>query len=58
MYVYSFIKKIKNIRSFSKDFAWVTAYILEFCTRVPHKAGLKTLEKALNNRTNKDISTY
>ena len=58
MYMYSFIKKIKNISSFPKDFVLVTAYILGFSTSVPHKAGLKTLVKALNNRTNKDISTY
>ena len=35
----------------------VTADVVGLYPRIPHEAGLKTLEKALNNGTNKKFST-
>ena len=35
----------------------VTADVVGLYPRIPHEAGLKTLEKALNNGTNKKCST-
>ena len=35
----------------------VTADVMGLYPSIPHEAGLKSLEKALNNRTNKKVST-
>ena len=48
-----FIKKIKNISTIHKDFILFTADVVRLYPSIPHEAGLKALEKALNNRTNK-----
>ena len=52
-----FIKKIKNITIISKDSILVTADVVGLYPSIPHEAGLKALEKALNNHTNKKVST-
>ena len=52
-----FIKKIKNISTISKDSILVTADVVGLYPSIPHDAGLKAQEKALNNRTNKKFST-
>ena len=52
-----FIKKIKNIGTIPKDSILVTADFVGLYPSVPHKAGLKALEKALNSRTNKKVLT-
>ena len=53
-----FIKKTKNISTIPKDSILVTADFVGLYPSIPHKAGLKALEKALNNRTtNKKVST-
>ena len=51
-----FIKKIKNIGTAPMDYLLVTADVVGLCPSIPHEAGLKALEKALNNRTNKNVS--
>ena len=51
-----FIKKIMNIGAFPKDAILVTGVVVLYRS-IPHEAGLKALEKALNNCTNKNIST-
>ena len=48
-----FIKKIKNISTIHKDFILFTADVVRLYPSIPHEAGLKALEKALNNLTNK-----
>ena len=45
-----FIKKTKNISTIPKDSILVTADVMRLYLSIPHEAGLKTLEKALNNR--------
>ena len=52
-----FIKKIKNISTILKDSILVTADVVGLYPSIPHEAGLKAIEKALNNRTNKKVST-
>ena len=52
-----FIKKIKNISTFLKDSILVTAEAVGLYSSIPHEAGLKALGKALNNCTNKKVST-
>ena len=52
-----FIKKIKNIGTIPKDSILVTADVVGLYPSIPHEAGLKALEKALNSRTNKKVST-
>ena len=52
-----FIKKTKNISTIPKDSILVTADFVGLYPSIPHKAGLKALEKALNNRTNKKVLT-
>ena len=52
-----FIKKIMNIGAFPKDSILVTGDVVGLYCSIPHKEGLKALEKALNNRTNKNVST-
>ena len=52
-----FIKKIMNIGAFPKDSILVTGDVVGLYRSIPHEAGLKALEKALNNCTNKNIST-
>ena len=52
-----FIKKIKNISTIPKDSILVTADVVGLYSSIPHEAGLKTLEKALTNCTNKKFST-
>ena len=52
-----FIKKIKNIGAIPKDSILVTADVVGLYPSIPHEAGLKALKKALNNRTNKKVST-
>ena len=52
-----FIKKIKNIGTIPKESILVTADVVGLYPSIPHDAGLKALEKALNNRTNKKVST-
>ena len=52
-----FIKKIMNIGALPKDFILVTGDVVGLYRSIPHEEGLKALEKALNNRTNKSIST-
>ena len=47
------IKKIKNISTIPKNSIFVTADVLGLYPSIPHEA----LEKALNNRTNKKVST-
>ena len=51
------IKKIKNIGTIRKDSILVTADVVGLHPSILHEAGLKALEKALNNRTNKKVST-
>ena len=51
-----FIKKIMNIGAFPKDAILVTGVVVLYRS-IPHEAGLKALEKALNNCTNKNILT-
>ena len=48
-----FIKKIKNINIIPKDSILITADVVGLYPRIPYEAGLKAVEKALNNRTNK-----
>ena len=43
-----FIKKIMNIGAFPKDAILVTGVVVLYRS-IPHEAGLKALEKALNN---------
>ena len=50
-----FIKKIKNIGTIPKDSILITADVVRLCLSIPHEAGLKALEKALNNRINKKV---
>ena len=52
-----FIKKIKNISTIPMDSILFTADVVGLYPSIPHKAGLKALEKALNNSTNKKVST-
>ena len=52
-----FIKKIKNIGTIPKDSILVTADVVGLYSSIPHEAGIKALEKALNSRTNKKLST-
>ena len=52
-----FIKKIKNVGTIPKDSILVTADVVGLYPSIFHEAGLKALEKALNNRTNKKVST-
>ena len=52
-----FIKKIMNIGAFPKDSILVTGDVVGLYRSIPHGAGLRALEKALNNCTNKNIST-
>ena len=52
-----FIKKIKDINNSPKDSILVTADVVELYPSIPHRAGLEPLEKALNNRTDKKVST-
>ena len=52
-----FIEEIKNISNIPKDSILATADVVGLYPSIPHKAGLKALEKALNNRTNKKVST-
>ena len=52
-----FIKKIKNIGAILKDSILVTADVVGLYPSIPYQAGRKALEKALNNRTNKKVST-
>ena len=53
----NFIKKIKNIGTILKYSILVTADIVGLYPSIPHEAGLKALERTLNNRTNKKVST-
>ena len=50
-----FIKRIKNVRTISKDSILITADVVGLYQSIPHEAGLKALEEALNNRTNKIV---
>ena len=52
-----FIKEIMNIGAFPKDSILVTGDVVGLYRSIPHEEGLKALEKALNNRSNKSIST-
>ena len=52
-----FIKKIKNIGSIPKDSILVTEDVVGLYPSIPHEAGLKALEKDLNDCTNKKVST-
>ena len=52
-----FIKKIKDINNIPKDSILVTADVVGLYPSIPHEAGLEALEKALNNRTDKKVST-
>ena len=49
----NFIKKIKNISTIPKDSISISAGVVGLYPSIPHEAGLKTLEKALNNCGNK-----
>ena len=51
-----FMNKIKNISTIPKVSILVTADVMGPYPSIPHEAGLKGLEKALNNRTNKNVS--
>ena len=53
----NFIKKIKNIGTVLKYSILVTADVVGLYPSIPHEAGLKALERTLNNRTNKKVST-
>ena len=53
----NFIEKIKNIGTILKYSILVTADVVGLYPSIPHEAGLKTLVKTLNNRTNKKVST-
>ena len=50
-----FIKTIKNVSTIYKDSILVTADVVGLYHSIPHEAGLKALEEALNNRTNKIV---
>ena len=52
-----FIKKIKDINNIPKDSILVTADVVGLYPSIPHEAALEALEKALNNRTDKKVST-
>ena len=52
-----FIKKIKGINNIPKDSVLVTADVVGLYPSIPHEAGLEALEKALNNPTDKKVST-
>ena len=52
-----FIKKIRIIGTIPKDSILITADIVGLYPSISHVAGIKALEKALNNRINKKIST-
>ena len=52
-----FIKKIKNIGTIPKDSILITVDVVRLYPSIPHEAGLKAVEKALNSRTNKKVST-
>ena len=52
-----FSKKIKNIGTIPKDSILITADVVGSYPSIPHEAGLKALEKAFNNCTNKKVST-
>ena len=52
-----FIKKLKNIDHIPQDAIMVTTDIVGLYPSTPHRAGLETLRKALDNRENKEIST-
>ena len=52
-----FIKKTKNISTIPKDSILVTADFVGLYPSIRHNAGLKALEKALNDRTNKKVLT-
>ena len=52
-----FIQKIENITATHEDYILVTADVGGLCSSIPHDAGLKSLEKALINCTNKYVST-
>ena len=49
--------KIKNISTIPKDSILVTADVVGLHPSIPHEAVLNGLEKVLNNRTNKKMST-
>ena len=55
------LKKLRILVLFltiPKDSILVTAYVVGLYPSIPHEAGLKALEKILNNRTNnKNVST-
>ena len=53
----NFIKKIKNIGTILKYSILVTADVVGLYPSIPHEAGLKALERTLNNRINKKVST-
>ena len=46
-----------NIGALPKDSILVTGDVVGLYRSIPHEEGLKALEKALNNRSNKSIST-
>ena len=52
-----FIKKIRIIGTIPKDPILITADIVGLYPSISHVAGIKALEKALNNCINKKIST-
>ena len=52
----NFIKKIKNIGTIPKDSILVTTDVVGLYPSIPYEAGLQSLEKALNNRTNENVS--
>ena len=51
------MKKMKNIGSIAKYTILVTADVVGLYPSILHEAGLEALEKALNIRTNKKVST-
>ena len=52
-----FLKKIKNLCSLPENAILVTADLVDLYLSIPHEAGLKALEEALENRNHKQIST-
>ena len=52
-----FLKKIKNLGFLPENAISVTTDVVGLYPNIPHEAGLQALEKALENRNHKQIST-
>ena len=52
-----FLRKTKQIRNFPENSIFVTTDVVGLCLIIPHELGLKALEKALQKRESKQISS-